>query len=584
MMRLSTSAFVKAFPLLLVLWSASVHEMRAESPVFRESREQWGIDFVHYSGPSLLVNPEVIGPGVAFLDYDGDGMVDLFFVNGGEAHKDGKITRPRQDRLYRNLGDGRFEDVTERAGLFGTGMGNGATAADADNDGYTDLYLSGYRESLLFRNNGDGTFSESADRTGLQNSMFAASSCFGDIDRDGFLDLYIANYHDFDYASLAPSQIGRDTKGNLGIDTLGPSLYVGLPNLLFLNLGNGRFKDITDRARVSNNEKGDSRSMGVAFGDIDCDGWPELMVANDQAAFGFYRNNHDRTFRECANQSWIADRRGNMGIAIGDYNVDGWPDIFITHYSLENSALYRNSGRSLIFTDVTQAVALAGTDFPMVKCGCSFFDFDSDGLVDLVVANGLLIPHKIDDKKPLSKRIEPGRQKTQLFHNRDGRTFEEISSTAFAPANDPINGRGLAVGDLDMDGQPDLVIATHNGPPRVLKNVVQTPGASIQVLLVGTESNRDGVGARVHAIGTRNGPNKVLVSRERQGGNGYLSTDSPWLHLGLGASREPVTLTVFWPSGHSEQFMGLTNGHRFRIVEGRGTALPIAPSGTPPGK
>lgn len=556
---------------LLLLWliapAVATPLLGAPRPAFEEIGRAGGIDFVHRSGPSLLHNPEAIGPGVAFLDFDGDGLVDLLFPNGGEVDLDGLVRRHHPDRLFRNLGGGRFQDVTARMGMEGAGIGNGAAVADFDNDGFADVHLTGYRESLLFRSNGDGTFSR-APLAGLKNREFAASSAWGDTDRDGHLDLYVGSYQDFDYRAATHPRVTANPAGDPVVSTLTPMVAPGNTNVLHHARGDGRFEMVTTRARAGNNERGSNRGMGVVLADLDDDGWQDIVVASDNGPLALLENRRRGTFENVSARKYVNDSRGNMGLAVGDPNGDGLSDLFVTHFEWEHNELYRSGARASAYQAVGQASGLSDRDWNNIGWGCAFLDYDADGRLDLVVANGHLWPAGLTPGQSLPARIAPAPQLVQLFHNVDGSAFQEVTADAFGPSPLRLAGRGLAIGDVDADGAPDVVIAVNNGPPAILRNVAPQAGRSVFVQLVGTASNRSGIGARVEAQRER-----LSITRSLLGGNGYMSTDAPELHLGLGpAAGAPERIAVRWPSGRSETFALPSGGGRLRAVEGTGTA------------
>jgi hypothetical protein len=551
----------------LLAWMLASAACGATVPAFEDVSAKVGIDFRHQSGPSLFFNPEAIGPGLALLDFDQDGLVDVFLVNGAEVAENGTVTVRHPDRLYRNTGGGRFEDVTDCAGIVGEGIGQGVTVCDVDNDGDPDLYLSGYRENLLYINNGDGTFVNRTRESQVFNQRFAASSAFGDYDRDGFVDLYIGNYLSFGYNVSEQPKIIRGPRGVNVIDTLGPSIYFGAANHLYHNTGDGTFYDATVECNVGNNARGQSKAMGVVFADLDNDGWSDILITNDQLPVTYFRNLQDTTFKDVARQRYIADARGNMGIAIGDYDGDGAMDVYITHFVMEHNELYHATAGGRAYEAQGDNAGLLVNDRHRVGWGCSFLDYDADGRVDLVVANGNLFSTDLPRHVPLPHRNTPEPQPVGLYRNRDGRVFD-VAEDAILPRSPVMVGRGLAVGDLDSDGLPDVALAANNGSPAFLRNRVEAPGRSLWVLPVGTASNRSGVGTRIEC-GVDLGSGPVKVSREVMAGNGYLSSDAPFVHLGLGKS--PVSsLQVRWPSGLRETHTIPPTARVIRLVEGLG--------------
>lgn len=531
---------MQLFPAILAL------ALSAAGPLVRFDHAP---DFEHRSGPSLLFNAEVVGPGVALPDYDGDGRADLYFVNGGVVGRDGLVAERPPDRLYRATAAG-FEDATAGAGVSGAGLGQGVLAADLDNDGYTDLLLTGYGEGLYWRNNGDGTFSEQAAARGLPRLYFAAGASAGDIDRDGHLDLYIASYIDFDYRSALPSKVVT-ANGRYIVDTLGPQIYRGRANNYLRARGDGTYEDLTFAAECGNNELGRSRTLGTLIADLDADGSPEIAIANDQAPLSLYRTAKS-PFQEVSARSYLSDARGNMGLAAGDYDADGTLDLFVTHFDHEHNALYRGMrGR---YRDSGLRAGLAATDWDTVGWGAAWVDLDADGWLDLVCANGHLFPPVLDPKIPLPARLAPVPQRMHVYRNRGGKDF--VQDNADLPA---VQGRGLAIGDLDGDLAPDVAVAVNNGRPLLLRSA----GKGAVLDLVGTRSNRSATGARIEATlpGTPPRTTRLLTA-----GNGYLSSDAAPVCLGLGAAKGPVPVTITWPSG-ARQTLTLAPGERRRVVE-----------------
>lgn len=546
--------------ILLIYFMASVSAACAQ-PWLRIVTPDTGVDFVYRSGPSLLENPEVVGAGVALPDFDGDGLPDLYLVNGADVRPDFKFDR-HPDRLYRNAGGLRFTDVTRAAGVHGEGIGQGVTAVDADNDGYTDLLLTGFREGLYWRNNGDGTFTERARAAGFKTCEFGMSSAFADYDRDGLLDVYVVGYVDFAY-EIAPPPLVNEARGRPAIPSLGPN-FRGLDNLLYRARGDGRYAGVTDDARVRDNPLFLSRSMGTLFVDLERDGWPDILVANDQAPLMYYRNRPNRSFQDATTRAYLNDNRGHMGLAVGDFDADGQLDLFVTNFDLEHNAFFRQvrPGR---FAEISQKVETDRTDLFTVGWGTAFVDLDTDGWVDLVAANGHLLPKELKVGMQLPKRLEPWGQRMHVFKNDAGKKIQQISATAIDPANPEVQGRGLAVGDLDADGVPDLVVGVNNGAPLIMRNVAGRREHGAIVELVGTASNRAAVGALIEALPrTASGPPRSL--KPILAGNGYLSSDAPAVHVTLGEGAGPTPARIFWPTGAYAD-VTLTPGRRHRFVE-----------------
>jgi hypothetical protein len=547
--------------IFLIFFMISVSVV-AGDPLLKVVTPESGVDFVHRSGPGLMQNPEVVGPGLALPDIDGDGLPDLYLVNGADMAADGSVAKRHPDRLFHNRGDLEFVDVTTPAGLVGEGIGQGVTAVDADNDGYVDLLLTGYGEGRFYKNNGDGTFREVGRKLGIAPYEFGMSTAFADYNRDGLLDIYVANYVEFDYRLPYAPRV-QEIRGRPTIPSLGPN-FRGLPNYLLRADADGRYTDRTVSAKVGDNASFFSRSMGTLFADLDRDGWPDILVANDQASMSFYRNRPMRSFEESAAESYLQDIRGHMGLALGDQDANGLFDVFVTNFDHEHNALFRQLKPNR-FAEVAQRMGTAFTDEDTVGWGTAFIDLDTDGWLDLVAGNGHLLPKDLKKDTQLPARIVPWAQPMHVYVSEAGTRLRAVSDTAIAPANTPTQARGLAQGDLDNDGVQDLVIAINNGAPLILRNVAGQRANGAVVELVGTTSNRAAIGTVIEALPrTAAGPPRAM--RMALAGNGYLSSDADALHVTFGAGAGPTFARITWPRGTYTD-VTLEPGKRVRIVE-----------------
>ena len=519
---------------------------QARSPLtFADITTQSGINFIHSASKTaskyLL---ETMGGGVAILDYDNDGRMDLFFTNAA-ALKDrmskddlpDKAQAKYWNRLYQQKPDGTFSDVTERAGLKGTGYSMGVAAADYDNDGFVDLFVTGYKSNHLYRNNGDGTFSDATAKLAKVNDGWSTSAGWFDYDRDGRLDLFVARYMewDFDNGSLfcgGPTSVLRAY--------CHPDNFKGAANILFHQRADGSFEDVSKSAGVADPS---GKGLGVAFADFDNDGWTDVFVANDSVRQSFYRNKGDGTFEDIAVISGAAfDEDGKtfagMGIDCADYDNDGYPDVFITTLSNEKYAIYKNSG-DLSFTYVTNTSAVGQITLLNSGWGTRFVDVDNDGLRDLFVAQS----HVLDTVEKSTAYLKY-KQPLLLMQN-TGRGFVNISATAGTPFNVPLAARGAAVGDLNNDGQLDAVVAVLDAAPLILKNN-GTANHWLGIALTGSKSNRSGIGARV-TVTNATGQKQIFDTGTA---GSYLSSSDPRIVAGLGAAKAVKSIEVRWPSGH----------------------------------
>ena len=525
--------------------------------VFRDAASQAGIHFRHINGatPEKYM-PETMGSGCLFFDYNDDGWIDIFLVNGGSL-VNSKLAASSHSALYRNNGDGTFSEVTQQAGVKNQGYGMGACAADYDNDGRKDLYLTNFGSNVLYHNNGDETFSDVTEKAGVGFSSWGSSCAFADINNDGYLDLFVVNYVDF---GLSNNKFCGSLVEGLR-SYCHPNVYRGLPNVLYRNNGDGTFTDITQQAGVFTRA---GKGLGIAFGDYDNDGWADIYVANDSVPNFLYRNLGNGTFSEVGLSTGVAvDENGlpkaGMGTDWGDFDNDGLLDIYVTNLNSETNTLYRNNGGGL-FTDVTWQAGLGQPTLPFVGFGTAFLDYDNDGHLDLVVANGHIL-----DNVSLSRDNLTYAQRNLLFHNEGNGTFREIGLSAGPGMALEKVSRGLAVADIDNDGDLDLLVNNCNQTADLLLNDNHTSNHWFIVKLIGTKSNRDAIGTRLKL--TLNGLTQI---REIKAGSSYQSQNDTRAHFGLGKTTNVDRLELHWPSGTLEVLKDLKADQILTIREGAG--------------
>ena len=512
---------------------------------------------------------ETTGTGAAIFDYDNDGWPDIFLVNGTTL-EGLPANKSATNHLYRNNHDGTFTDVTKAAGLAGApGWGQGVCVGDYDNDGWEDLYVTYYGKNRLYHNV-KGVFSEVGDKSGTAGSgkSWGTGCAFVDYDRDGLLDLVVANYVDFDLAT-APSPGERASCVWKGVPVMcGPRGLPSAKNILYHNLGDGKFADVTTKARID--QTPGHYSLGVGIFDFDNDGWPDIYIACDSTASILFRNNHDGTFTDVAVTAGAAynedgREQAGMGVSIADFNGDGRLDIFKTNFSDDTSTLYRNNGNGT-FDDVTFAAGL-GLHTQYLGWGAGFFDFDNDGWPDILVVNGHVYP-EVDKQHLGSTYPEP----RILYHNNGNGTFTDISAEAGSGITAMHAGRGLATGDLWNDGRLSAVISNMNEPPSLLVNQVHSENHWIAIRTVGTKSNRDGIGARLTLkAGTRQWIDEV------RSGASYASNNDMRVHFGLGRETKINWVQVRWPTGLFEQFDNPPIDTMQTLQEGSGRPVEAAP-------
>jgi hypothetical protein len=523
---------------------------------FTDVAREAGLDFQHVNGASADKHlAETMGSGGLFFDYDGDGWIDIFLVDGGSI-ADPAVARTARHRLYRNRGNGTFEDTTGRSGIRHRGYGMGACAGDYDNDGRVDLYLTNVGPNALYRNAGDGTFTDVTGAARVDAAEWSVSCAFADLDRDGDLDLFVASYVSTDPKH---SPFCGNAKARLRF-YCHPLNFASLPNVLYRNDGNGTFTDVSAAAGIASHK---SNGLGVVIADYDGDEWPDVMVANDSLPNFLFRNNGDGRFTETGLRAGMAvasdgKARAGMGIDAADYDGDGRPDVVITNLDYETHSLYRNLGGGL-FAHATTESGIGFPTLPFVGFGTLFLDADHDGWLDLAIVNGHIM-----DNAPQFRSGATYAQRNLLFRNTGGRRFVEIGRTAGPGFALEMVSRGIAAGDVDNDGDLDLLV-TNNGQRVTLLRHEGTGQSSLLVRVVGTASNRDGIGARV----TVTTPGRSQVQAVKAGA-GYLGQSDTRLHFGLGPATAASKVVINWPSGRTDT-LGQTAGNQIVTVrEGQG--------------
>ncbi len=508
---------------------------------FLDRTVEAGIDFVHYNAATeekYMV--ETMGSGGGFFDFDGDGALDLYLLQGTPLPGAGEPATTFRNALYRNDGKGRFEDVTEKAGVAGAGYGMGMTAGDVDNDGDADLYVTNFGANIFYRNRGDGTFEDATRQAGLEGGRWSTSAAFADYDSDGYLDLYVARYVDF--ALDNHKFCGNQAKGIKAY--CHPDVYNPVPGILFRGRGDGTFEDVTREAGVYVEDEG--KGLGVVWGDYDNDGDPDLYVANDSMRSFLFRNEGGSRFTDVtllAGVGYSADGKtqAGMGTDMADYDGDGFLDITKTNLDFEYNSMYRG-GPTGIFSDESYQSGVAEVSLNFVGFGTFFFDFDNDGLLDVFVANG----HIIDNIHQFNS-VSTYREPNFLFENQGGGVFREIGASLGDAISRENVARGAAPGDYDADGDLDVLVTRCGDRPLLLENEGANRWKSLSVRVVGRASNRDALGARATLLS-----DETTAFREVKSGSSYLSQGSLEIHFGLGQRVTARALEIRWPGGKSE--------------------------------
>jgi enediyne biosynthesis protein E4 len=552
--------FLRASVLLNVLALRCLAQTPQSPPLFEDVTKSAGLTAPNLAQPGNRYVIESTSGGVGFIDCDNDGRLDIVTVNGSS------VDRYRQGgdlmvTLYRQTGDLKFRDITQAAGLTRKGYGMGVSVVDFDNDGWQDLYVTGYGGNVLYRNLGDCKFEDVTDKAGVRLGGYSTGAAWGDFDRDGFVDLFVPRYLHVDIDKLTK----YDSKL---CDFRGVTMecarrgHTGESDFLLRNRGNGTFEDVSKKAGVD--DPGHYLGMQGIWADYDNDGWPDLYVTNDGGPNYLYHNKHDGTFEEVGLQSGAAlslegDERAGMGVDFGDFDRDGRLDIFVTNFTGESNALFWNQGEKG-FTDIAASAGLAHRSFLPVGWGTAFFDMDNDGWLDLIVANGHVYP-----QMDLIEGGAPFREPLLLFRNKQNRTFEDVTALSGLDKLPTASRRGLAIGDVNNDGKLDVLLLNIGEPPTLLINRSRNDNHAVIFRLVGSKSNRAAIGARVTL--TAGGAKQI---REVRSGSSYLSQNDLRVHFGLGVEASIGSVQILWPSGKEETYKDVPSDFIYTIVEGSG--------------
>ncbi|HEV2914813.1 MAG TPA: CRTAC1 family protein [Pyrinomonadaceae bacterium] len=558
----------------LLLGCALMIPLRAAGAAVSPRDAALGVTFVNVAGKAGITTKtvygdehrnryllETTGSGAAFIDYDNDGWEDIFLVNG--TRLDGFKGGPEPtNRLYRNNGDGTFKDVTTAAGLVRSGWGQSVCIGDYDSDGYTDIFISGYGKNALYRNNGNGTFVEVAEKAGVANNRtrWGSGSAFLDYDRDGYLDLFVASYIDLDLKSAPLPETGPCLYKGVMV-ACGPPGLAGGVNTLYRNNGNATFTDVSEKAGIT--KSNGTYSLGVLVADFDNDAWPDIYVANDSSPAALYHNNKNGTFTDTGIEAGCAfsidgKPQAGMGVTAGDYDRDGWLDIFKTNFAGDTSSLYHNVGKG-VFDDVTFPAGV-GVNTRWLGWGCGFLDVDNDGWLDLFLVNGHVYP----EVERLTTEAGYAQRKV-LYRNLQNGRFADVSEQVGGAVTEPTPARGCAFGDYDNDGHLDILINPVNAMPELLHAQTTNQNNWIKIKTIGTKSNRDGIGARIKCVTA----DAVQTDEVRSGGS-YYSQNDLRVHFGIGRNQKVKSIEIRWPGGQVETLRDVAANQLIFVKEGAG--------------
>jgi hypothetical protein len=521
---------------------------------------------------------ETTGCGIAFYDYDNDGWLDIFIVNGSRLEGFPTGSEPTS-HLFRNNRDGTFTDVTAKAGLAHSGWGQGVCVGDYDNDGWDDLFVTYYGKNVLYHNNGDGVFTDVSQKAGVagKNTRWNTGCAFVDYDRDGRLDLFVANYIDMDLATAPVPESGPCLYKGVLV-ACGPPGLQGGKNILYHNNGDGTFTDVSETAGIF--RANGTYGLGVLTADFDNDGWPDIYVANDSTASALYHNKKNGTFEDIAIEAGCAlspdgKPQAGMGVSAADYDLDGNLDLVKTNFAGDTPSLYHNLGGGS-FEDTTFIAGL-GAHTQFLGWGCGFFDFDNDGWPDILICNGHVYP-EVEQLK-----TEAGyAQRKLLYHNLHNGHFADVSMQAGAGISEPVAARGCAFGDFDNDGNVDVVVNTVNDYPQLLRCTSTLGNNWIKIRTIGTKSNRSGIGARLTCITHPPGESKPhqQIDEVRSGGS-YISQNDLRIHFGIGKAEKVDVLEIRWPSGYVDTLKDVKANQLIYVKESEGIARAMHFPGTP---
>ena len=506
--------------------------------------------------------PESIGSGAAFLDYDNDGDLDVYLLNGAEHGRIKKYPTPLKNRLFRQEADGIFQDVTEESGMGDSGYGMGVAVGDIDNDGDVDVYIANDGPDALYRNNGDGTFTNITSSAGINNPDWGVSVIFLDYDLDNYLDVFVANYVKYDTATICTDRVGRR-------DYCGPQGFPGVSDKLFHNNGDGTFEDVSVKSGITSEQ---SAGLGVTSADFNDDSYPDIYVGNDRQANHLWMNQRDGTFKNkalilgCAvNDAGMPE--ASMGITVGDVDNDNDLDLFMGHFRGEKNTLYRNMGE-IGFQDDSAPAGLATISLPFTGFGTGFFDYDNDTDLDIAVVNGRVIRGPLlTEKKPIEfwdYYAEPN----LLFENDGKGYFKDVSQQAASFTAQVENSRGLAFGDVDNDGDVDLLVTNEGGKARLYRNDFQNKGNWLLIRAYDPALHRDAFGAKIMID-----INGKSILRLVNPGYSFCCSNDPRVHVGLGSAEKVEDIIIQWPGGEKESFQNLMVNQMITLEKGKGAPI-----------
>ncbi len=543
---------------LLTLAIVALTPITLQALTFVDATDEAGIRFRHSSGTRSSLLPEDMGSGAAFADIDNDGDLDLYIVNIPGPLMEDTHVGSGSNALYRNDGDGTFTDITDIAGVGHQGYGMGCVFADYDDDGNLDLYVTNYGANVLYHNNGNGTFSDVTKTTGVSCELWSTGAAFADVDADNDLDLYVCNYVTYDLEKLEQMQEESLQSGKPVPSALNPHVFEPQDNVFYRNNGDGTFSDVTAEVDIA---APGGRSMQCIFCDFDNDNDLDLYVANDTSVNYVYRNDGNGAFSDVSNESWAADFRGSMGLAAGDYDADGDIDIFMSHWVDEENTLYRNllkedpSSGHIRFVDESYSAMLAEASIKQIGWGTSLFDYDNDGDLDIFVTNG----------STFQELNQPERLITQadaLYRNDGDGSFTEVSKSTGITELPTRVGRGATFGDYDNDGDVDIFIVNNHAPPTLLRNDGGNRNGWLHVQLIGTDGNRNAIGAKIQLKTA----DRTQI-REVYAGESYMSSNSFITQFGVGNATQVETLQVIWSNGDTQSLHNVPTNQRLRVTQ-----------------